>query len=321
MSNLKNLSFIDLFAGMGGFHLGLDLLGADCVYASEWEPHARLVYFNNFGLYPEGDITEVKEGDIPRHDILCAGFPCQAFSVSGKRLGFEDTRGTLFFDVARIIDFHRPKVVFLENVKNFYKHDEGNTFLVVKETLEELGYDFYAQVLRSSDYGVPQARERLYMVAFRKDLNAQFKFPEKIKTNKTVKDILEKRVSKEFEIHRSDMRFYKDQFEIKDIRQPTQIGTMNKGGQGERIYSIHSAAPTLSAHGGGAAAKTGAYLVGSKVRKLTPKEALRLQGYPEEYQLDVPKNIAYQLLGNSVSVPVIEAIAKQIASALAYSTK
>jgi len=321
MTNLKNLKFIDLFAGIGGFHLGLHSLEADCVYANEWEKNAQEVYFENFGLLPDNDITQVSEKNIPRHDILCAGFPCQAFSVSGKRLGFEDTRGTLFFDVARIISHHHPKVVFLENVKNFFNHDSGKTYAVVKQTLENLGYDVYSKILRSSDFGVPQARERLYIVCFKKEMGIKFDFPKPLEKTISVSSILEKKVSEEFFIQREDIDIYKSESDVKNLRSPAQIGKINKGGQGERIYSIHSVGPTISANGGGAAAKTGAYLVNERIRKLTPKECLRMQGFPEEFQMNVPKNIAYKLLGNSVSVPVIEEIAKSIAYALAHSTK
>ena len=140
---LQGYTFIDLFAGIGGFRLALESLGAKCVYSNEWDQHAQKVYKQNFGDNPEGDITKVNEKNIPNHDILCAGFPCQAFSISGKQRGFEDSRGTLFFDVARIVREKRPKVVFMENVKNFATHDDGKTLQVVKAIMEELGYTFY----------------------------------------------------------------------------------------------------------------------------------------------------------------------------------
>lgn len=152
---LKNYKFIDLFAGLGGFRLALESLGAKCVYSNEWDPHAQKVYADNFGHIPEGDITKVDEKTIPNHDILCAGFPCQAFSISGKQRGFEDSRGTLFFDVARIVKEKKPKIVFMENVKNFATHDGGKTLSVVKSTMEELGYTFYQKVLNSVTYGMP----------------------------------------------------------------------------------------------------------------------------------------------------------------------
>ncbi|WP_196759444.1 DNA cytosine methyltransferase [Streptobacillus moniliformis] len=176
--SLAGLKFIDLFAGLGGFRLSLESFGAECVYSNEWDKNAQKVYQMNFGDMPEGDITLIDENNIPDHDILCAGFPCQAFSISGKQKGFEDNRGTLFFDVARIIKAKNPKVVFMENVKNFASHDNGNTLKIVQNTMIDLGYDFYYDILNSLDFGIPQKRERIYMVCFRKDLNIKnFIFP------------------------------------------------------------------------------------------------------------------------------------------------
>ena len=177
-NSLQNYNFIDLFAGIGGFHLALNSMGANCVFASEWDKYAAETYQENFHLKPFGDITQIKENDIPKHDILCGGFPCQAFSISGKQKGFEDTRGTLFFDIARIVDYHKPKVLLLENVKNLAKHDEGKTIKTIIKTLEELEYSVFTKVLNSSNFGLPQNRERIYIVAFHKSLNSDnFKFP------------------------------------------------------------------------------------------------------------------------------------------------
>ena len=180
-----------MFAGLGGFRLALESLGAICVYSNEWDKAAQKVYKANFGDIPEGDITKVDEKSIPDHDILCAGFPCQAFSISGLKRGFEDSRGTLFFDVARIVKEKKPQIVFLENVKNFATHDNGRTLEVVKTTMEELGYNFYQKVLNSVDYGVPQKRERIYIICIRKDLpQKQFTFPRSFKLNRKDEDIL-----------------------------------------------------------------------------------------------------------------------------------
>ena len=187
----EGYTFIDLFAGIGGFHVALESMGAKCVYANEWDIFAQEVYKNNFNLIPEGDITKVNENDIPTHDILCAGFPCQAFSISGKQLGFNDSRGTLFFDVARIVKAKKPKIVFMENVKNFASHDNGRTLSVVRATMAELGYSMHCAVLNAVDYGIPQKRERIYMVCFREDLNIKFfSFPEPFKLTKHVEDFL-----------------------------------------------------------------------------------------------------------------------------------
>jgi len=305
-------TFIDLFAGIGGFRLALEELGGNCVFSSEWDRRSQSTYFKNFGEVPFGDITKISAEEIPEHDVLCAGFPCQAFSISGKRQGFSDTRGTLFFEIARIVKHHKPKVLFLENVKNFARHDGGKTLDVVLKTLDELGYRVNYRVLRSSDYGVPQARERIYFVAFRKDLKTnEFVFPIPIKRHKVVEDILEPEpVALENYIKRKDMKVSKKR-EVLDPRRPKQIGTINKGGQGERIYSIEAAGITLSAHGGGAASKTGAYYINGKVRKLTPRECARMQGFPESYVLPDTRAMAYKQYGDSVSVPVLRAIFEQ----------
>ena len=162
------IKFIDLFCGIGGFHLAMRGIKSKCVFASEWDKNCQDVYEKNFKIKPHGDITKIDEKNIPEHDLLFAGFPCQAFSISGKRLGFEDARGTLFFDVARIIKFHNPKVIFLENVKNFLRHDNGKTMQVVKSILEELNYNVFFSLLNASNYEVPQSRERIYIVAFKK---------------------------------------------------------------------------------------------------------------------------------------------------------
>lgn len=316
-------TFIDLFAGVGGFHLALDSFGGRCVFASEWDRHAQETYRNNFGFIPTGDITEVVEDSIPNHDVLCAGFPCQAFSISGKQQGFDDTRGTLFFDVARIVKRHLPKVVFLENVKNFASHDEGRTLETVVKTMSDLGYSVDHSILKSSHYGVPQARERIYIVCIRKDiqLSKEFKFPIGKQVGPvSVSDILEPNVPDEFNIVRDDIVFYREENEVRDIYSPSQIGKINKGGQGERIYSIQTVGITLSAYGGGAAAKTGAYLVDGVVRKLTPTECLRMQGFPDDYILPERKNIAYKQLGNSVSIPVIKAIFNEVLGCIQLNT-
>lgn len=269
----RGIKFIDLFAGIGGFHIALSSLGGRAVFASEWDKDAALVYENNFSLKPEGDITKISEKSIPDHDVLCAGFPCQAFSISGKQLGFEDSRGTLFFDVARIAKEKQPKVMFLENVKNLARHDGGKTLAVIKNTLDEIGYDVFDKVLDASKYGVPQSRKRIYIVCFRKDLRVKgFDFPQEENLKKHVLDILlpDSETGK-YEIHRNDIVINQNVEErISDI--PLRIGTVNKGGQGERIYSPLGTAITLSAYGGGAGAKTGLYRVNGKVRKLAPRE-------------------------------------------------
>ena len=318
--SLNNITFIDLFAGLGGFRIALESLGAECVYSNEWDKHAQKVYFNNFGDLPEGDITLVDEKQIPKHDILCAGFPCQAFSISGKQRGFEDSRGTLFFDVARIVKEKRPKVVFMENVKNLAKHDGGKTLEVIQATMEELGYEFNQKVLSSVNYGMPQKRERIYMVCFRKDIvnaNFNFKYPKSIPLTKHVEDFLipEEEIPKNLFVTREDT-YMENKTDNVYSNKPIRMGIVNKGGQGERIYSTKGIAITLSAYGGGAFSKTGGYLINGKTRKLHPRECARLMGYPDSYQLAEKDSQSYKQFGNSVVIDVLQYIAIEIGKTL-----
>ena len=315
---LDGFTFIDLFAGLGGFRLALESLGAKCVYSNEWDEPVQKVYTDNFGDIPEGDITQVDEKDIPDHDILCAGFPCQAFSISGKQKGFADSRGTLFFDVARIVKEKKPKIVFMENVKNFATHDNGRTLEVVKATMEELGYTFYQKVLNAVDYGVPQKRERIYIVCFRNDLEIfDFAYPKPFKLQCHVEDFLldDAKAVEALFVDRPDTYFNDtedNQYSNKTIR----LGTVNKGGQGERIYSIKGIAITLSAYGGGIFAKTGGYLIDGKTRKLHPRECARIMGYPDTYKISDSFNQAYKQFGNSVVIDVLQYIAVGIGNAV-----
>lgn len=314
---LSGYTFIDLFAGIGGFHIALSSLGAECVYASEWDPHAKKVYEKNHGMLPDGDITKVDENSIPDHDILCAGFPCQAFSIAGKRMGFEDSRGTLFFDIARIVKAKRPKVIFMENVKNFEIHDNGNTLDVIKRTIKELGYSFSYKVLNASDYGIPQARKRIYMVCFRNDIDPSgFSFPAKQELHTRVRDLL--LPDEEVEhlcIDHNNLTLF-DDVSYKNTTIPIRVGIVNKGYQGERIYSIDGTAITLSSNGGGIFSKTGGYLVNGRVRKLHPRECARLMGYPDDFQLDDSPTQACKQFGNSVVVDMLQYIAENFAETL-----
>ena len=316
MTSNQNLKFIDLFAGIGGFRIALEKHGAKCVFTSEWDKPAQITYKENFGEMPHGDITKINEADIPKHDILCAGFPCQAFSISGKQKGFKDARGTLFFDIARIAKHHQPKVLFLENVKNLAKHYHGNTLKIILRILDEIGYNAYSQVLMASHYGVPQARERIYIVAFRRDLGVSyFYFPKPTYEKIYVKDVLESDAKTwDCIVDRKDIKFWKRD-ETPQLK-PIQIGQINNGGQGERIYSINGHAITLSAYGGGAAGKTGAYFVNGKIRRLSPRECARVQGFPESFKIPVGKSQAYKQFGNSVAVPVVESVFLQILKVL-----
>lgn len=323
-NSLQKYNFIDLFAGIGGFHLALESMGAECVFASEWDKYAAETYEKNFHLKPFGDITQIDEKNIPNHDILCGGFPCQAFSISGKQKGFEDTRGTLFFDIARIVNYHKPKVLFLENVKNLSKHDDGKTLKTIIKTLEELEYSVFTKVLNSSNFDLPQNRERVYIIAFHNTLNSKtFKFPVPPNNPICLENILENEPKNAKVIERNDIEIYKNYSvsnslfsEIELLNKPIQIGKVNKGGQGERIYHTLGHAITLSAYGGGVGSKTGLYLVNGKIRKLSPRECARVQGFPDNFVLNSSDIQTYKQFGNSVSVNVLQHILIEISKVL-----
>lgn len=314
------MKYIDLFAGIGGFHQALNRFNATCVFASEWNKPAAEVYFTNHGIKPDGDITQIHESKIPPHDMLCGGFPCQPFSLSGKQMGFEDTRGTLFFEISRIVSFHKPKVILLENVKNLEGHDNGKTLDIVIETLRNLNYKVYYEVLNASDYGLPQNRERIFIVCFRQDLGVTaFNFPRKTHQPICLLDILEDPPSHVKYINKHNIVFTRtfvseiDLFgEVFSPNRPIQIGYINKGGQGERIYSPHGHAVTLSAHGGGIGARTGLYYIDNKVRKLSPRECARVQGFPDTFVIDPSPYQSYKQFGNSVAVSVLIPIISEI---------
>lgn len=318
---LKGLTFIDLFAGIGGFRLALEHFGAKCVFSSEWDKKAQITYQVNFGDIPTGDITKINESDVAKHDILCAGFPCQAFSVSGKQRGFHDARGTLFFDIARIAKHHRPSVLFLENVRNFQRHDNGNTLKTVASVLDELGYQLWHQVLNASHYGLAQKRERVYFICVRKDLDVKkFNFPDPTYEQVKLRDyLLPDAETSQYGINREDITLNVDKIPTETLHvdyplKPVRVGTINKGGQGERIYSDLGHAITLSAYGGGVASKTGAYLINGKVRKLAPQECALIQGFPSNFKIPVSDCQAYKQFGNSVPVTVVKHIVNSLAN-------
>lgn len=316
--DIKKLTFIDLFSGIGGFRLALESFGLKCLFSSEWDKYAQITYSRNFGEIPKGDITKIKETEIPNHNILCAGFPCQPFSVSGKQLGFEDKRGNLFFEILRICKYHKPEVLLLENVKNFEKHNNGQTLKTVCELLGESGYSIFYKVLNSSHYGSPTNRARIYIVAFRKDLGVNtFDFPEP--TYKVVKliDYMEKNnLDNKYCINRKDIILNKNNLQQDrlgcSLLKPIRVGTISKGGQGERIYSPFGHTITLSAYGGGIASKTGAYYVDNIVRKLTPRECARVMGFPDTFIIPVNDSQAYKQFGNSVVVDTVKLVFNSI---------
>lgn len=321
--SLNGYRFIDLFAGIGGFRIALESFGAKCVYSNEYDKYAKETYQMNFGEIPDDDIRYVDEKDIPDHDILCAGFPCQPFSVSGKQLGFCDERGTLFFDVARIIREKRPMVVLLENVKNFATHDGGKTLDIVKNTIIDLGYSFQYSILNPVDYGIPQKRERIYMVCFRNDIaRKKFTFPKPFKLNRFVEDfLLDDDKVKNLIINREDLVLNEKANLNFNSVSTIRVGTVGKGGQGERIYSPKGIAITLSAYGGGIFSKTGGYLINNKTRKLHPRECARIMGFPDNFKLNSNTSQAYKQLGNSVVIDVLQYIIMQIGDSLNKYTK
>lgn len=319
----KRRNFVDLFAGVGGFHFGMAAAGFEAEFASEWNERAAAVYETNTGLKPHGDITKIAARDVPAHTVLCGGFPCQAFSISGKQMGFADTRGTLFFDVARIAKEKRPDVLFLENVANLAAHDGGRTLATIEATFDEVGYDVRHKVINAADLGSGTARERIYIVGFRKDLHVSgdmFRFPEATGPRRTVADCVVPLTARETAELRCGSVRSVDKAKLAAVpgklaanpSQPVRIGTIAKGGQGYRIYSPEGVGITLSAYGGGAAAKTGAYLIDGVVRKLHPRECAKLMEFPEGFVIDERPAQAYQQFGNSVVVGVIAAIAREI---------
>lgn len=326
---------IDLFAGIGGIRKGFDnAFGKDIqtVFVSEWDKNAQQTYRINFedSFEIAGDITQIDEKkDIPSFDICLAGFPCQAFSMAGKRMGFDDDykgmcRGTLFQDVVRICEYHKPKVIFCENVKGLTIHDKGRTFKIIRSAFEQIGYTVYDKVLNSKDFGVPQNRERIYIVCFRNDIDSsKFEFPKPSKKKVTIRDIMDPAPvpSKYYlsDVYMDTLRKHKARHEAKgngfgyEIRDLNGIaGAIVCGGMGrERNLLIdnreHSLIPTT--HIKGEINKEG-------IRKMTPREWARLQGFPEDFKLELADASLYKQFGNSVTVNVIQAIAKQIRKVL-----
>ena len=315
-------TFIDLFAGIGGFRIAMQELGGKCVFSSEWNVYAQKTYFANFGEMPFGDITkEVTKSFIPEHfDILCAGFPCQPFSIAGvskkkslgRETGFKDkTQGTLFFDVADIISRHRPKAFFLENVKNLTSHDKGKTFRVIKETLEELRYSVYALVMDGQTY-VPQHRERIMIVGFDKDIFDEreiFTFPEQHKAERAIKEILDPNIDPKYTLSDKLWAYLQNYAEKHRAK---------GNGFGYGLVDLNGISRTLSAR----YYKDGSEILipqgeGKNPRRLSPRECARLMGYPDNYILNAVSDVqAYRQCGNSVIMPLITAVSKQIIKTL-----
>lgn len=307
-SNTKwdNFRFIDLFAGIGGIRLGFESVGGHCVFSSEFDEDACKTYEANFGEHPSGDITKIEAKDIPDFDILLGGFPCQAFSIIGKKEGFaNETCGTLFFDIERILKEKRPPAFMLENVRNLTAHDGGNTFKVIHDHLTHLGYHVYAKVLNALDFGVPQKRERIIIVGFLDNVN--FKFPDPVppEERKSLADILEDSV---------DRKYY-----VRDAIRISRLERLNDKNYPKPYISHENMAGSVTPHPYSSALRAGAsanYILINDERRPTEREMLRIQGFPDSYKIVVPYGKVKKQCGNSVAVPMIEAVAKEMLKSL-----
>lgn len=301
---MAEFNFIDLFAGIGGIRIPFEKLGGICVFSSEWDKHAQQTYAHNFGETPAGDITEINETDIPDHDVLLAGFPCQPFSIIGDKQGFEDTRGTLFFDIARILKEKQPSAFLLENVKQLLTHNKGQTFTVIQEQLSRLGYTTYHKVLNALDFGLPQKRERIFIVGFREPI--AFEFPKPIGAYKPLSEILDPDEDIEPSLFASE-RIQKSRREkCKGSPFFPSIWHENKGGN----ISVLPFSCALRANA------SYNYLLVNGVRRLSGRELLRLQGFPEGFKIVGNMMQIRKQTGNSVAIPVVHAIGKKMLQAL-----
>ena len=317
------MKFIDLFCGIGGFRIAFESVGANCVFSSDIDKYACATYKNNFGEFPLSDITKINEKEIPNFDILCAGFPCQPFSIGGLRKGFQDTRGTLFFDIERIIKEKRPRAFILENVKGLVNHDKGKTLNTIINKLADrvngdenlnkfkdcLNYDIYYKVINSKKFGVPQNRERIYIIGF--DKQTDFKFPTGNKEKKLTEVIdysLESnKISTILESNiETHLKNHKKYSEVKDLEYLLAYEVRKS----RCTFRFDNLSPTLTAKMG-TGGNNVPVLVNQK-RKLSTDECLKIQGYPKNFKIKPNYSQSYKQIGNSVSVPVINALAKEI---------
>ena len=298
------LKTIDLFAGIGGIRLGFEAFGCENIFTSEWDQDAQKMYEANFGEKPRGDITQIAPADIPNHDILLAGFPCQPFSIIGSMQGFADTRGTLFFNIEEILRIKQPYAFLLENVKQLRTHDSGRTFNTILEKLEKLGYFVHHAILNALDFDLPQKRERIIIVGFKE--NIQFKFPQPKGLYKSLAEILESEQEIDKKLFASQNIIDKRQNRLKIMPFYPSIWHENKGGN----ISVLPFSCALRAGG------SYNYLLVNGKRRLSSREMLRLQGFPEDFKIVVSYAAMRKLTGNSVAVPVIKAVAKEMMAAM-----
>lgn len=322
------LKMIDLFAGIGGIRIAFEQNKVQCVASSEIDQYACKTYKDNFGEEPLGDITQIEPNDLPDFDILAGGFPCQPFSLGGLRKGFEDTRGTLFFQVVRLMEARKPKAFFLENVEGIVNHDHGNTLKMIEKTLENLGYHFQWKVMNASDYGIPQNRKRWYCIGFREDINigfenevgdykAFYQFPDKCELQFTVNDIIGKDVDLEYkvsEICMKNINTYLPIFEKTDRYNKEYVLIANEIRPSRCNFKCDGISPCLTAKMGTGGNNIPVYVQGK--RKFTEKECLLLMGFPEWYQIEKNTMHSYKQIGNSVVVTIISELAKEMVRVL-----
>lgn len=302
-----SFEFIDLFAGIGGIRLGFESVGGKCVFSSEWDKQACITYQANFGEYPHGDITKIDTRDIPKFDILLAGFPCQPFSIIGIKEGFNhETQGTLFFDIERILNDHKPPAFMLENVRNLTAHDSGKTFKIIIEHLKALGYNVHFKVLNALDYGVPQKRERIIICGFKDDVDFRFPPPILDSDKLSLADILE-----------SDEDLDKNLW-VRDVIRDSRIERMKV--ELERPYITHeNVGGSITPHHFSCALRAGAsanYILINNERRPSARELFRLQGFPDTFKSVGTYSAVRKQTGNSVAVPVIKAVAFEMLKAL-----
>lgn len=296
-SKSRSYKFIDLFAGIGGFRITFERLGCQCVFSSDWDPDAQKTYKANFCEMPAGDITKIEAASVPDHDILSAGFPCQAFSIMGDMKGFEDTRGTLFFEIVRILAAKKPQALLLENVKQLVGHDKGRTLRIILAQLQALGYRPYWKILNALDFGLPHKRERVYIVGFRD--NYEFRFPVGGCDQRSLSDILERDVPQEY--YASERIQWKRKASHTPDCTPS-IWHENKAGH-ISSYPFCCALRASASYN---------YLLVNGERRLTPREMLRLLGFPDSFKIVCGYPQIRKLAGNSVCIPVVEAVAREV---------
>lgn len=313
------IKFIDLFCGLGGFRVALESFGCKCVFSSDIDKYARETYKENFGEYPAGDITHINEKDIPNHDILCAGFPCQPFSIGGKRLGFEDTRGTLFFDVLRILKEKKPATFFLENVAGLCNHDNGRTIDTIIHCLKEIGYVPIFKVINAKDVGYPQNRARWYCIGFDKKrfpeitTDYDFPFPVKKELKYTVDSLIDNVVSSDYNITnicKENIVTYLPKFIHSTKYNEKHILIANEVRKSRCSFRCDGISPCLTAKMG--TGGNNVPIIVNKSRKLTERECLRIMGYPDSYRIKENFHQSYKQIGNSIIVPIVKDISKNL---------